>query len=651
MDKNCCTSTKSTEFRNYTMAIFLTSALVLPSLAFTADIIPEYRILHQESAFRHPDYDFLDMAVEASHNGKFDEAIEFFQTAELSEDAWISWAGVSGQVATYRMTDRPDAALEVTQRVTHDRPDLAGLMMIWDADTLGLKENADDAIMTYQLAADEYGTDIVDGSPIGATALKQLSFAYLELKRPWDAAQSLRRQLLEFPKEGVPDSTVARVLVYEALSRTVGFPIYSIGTLSKTGVCSLDFPCLVRDGKISRVRKLPKEALDLDGSGGIGFVLSESQLSLLYSARKASTEAGSHYSGAAMYATSCTPNKATDGFSDPYSASLASSAFGYLFMAYPDSVGGYHPGLDINTADDCNDDFLATAQGCVTETIPVYPTENTTTWGTMTVSHYYYPAQSSTAYWTSQYGHGDYSYYSQYSAVAKGAILGEMDGVPGFSCHLHFEIREYDHPSRADADNYSYVSSQTNVGDYYQDPDSFIDSHTKYTAIVWGDENHFTRYGTTSWSSSSTVGDEDYTASSPSTDMRYVTRASSKTAYARTFFTPSSSGTYYLYAFIPWNYATSSYVPMKIVQDSTGTSKLSATVNQLGSSGYDCGYTDDTTSPWTYYKGENCDEWVYVGSASLSSGTKYYVEIANNTSSSDSSTAKVALDDIMLIKK
>ena len=610
--------------------------------------------LQSESASMQPDQKWLDLAVEANASENHNEAIGYYQIAEQSGDAWTAWAGISGQVATYRMMDQPEKALEITRQVAKERPELAGLMLIWDADTQGLNANAELALATYLRAVEDYGYDNIDGKPVGALALKQLSFAYLHLGQPWEAAQSLRRQLLEFPTDEDPDLTVARVFTYEALAHSPDFPIYSLGTLVEAGICSFEKRCVIENGNIKVAQEAPSHATSLAKLDGFYFVLSKRESDFLQKAREASESTGRTYSSpSSSYATSCTPNNATNGFQNPYSASFV--GYGDVYMSYPAAAGGYHPGVDYNTTDDCNDKFLATAQGCVTEVAAVYPTRltSTSTWGTMTVKHYYYPAQSSTAYWTSQYGHGDTAYYSVYSAVSKGATLGDMNGIPNYSCHLHFEIREYDHAARSDAD-YWNTSSQTTVGDYYQDPVAFINAHTNYTRIIWGDENNFTTYGTTAWSSSTTVGDEDYLSSAAATDMKYVTRASSKTAYARAFFTPTSSGTYYLYAFVPWNNATSISVPYSIVRNSSGSVVLSQSKNQLygssGTAGYGCGTTYLTPS-WVTYQGMLCDEWLYVGSASLTSGVQYYVEVANNTGSTDSATAKVGLDDILLIKR
>jgi len=273
---------------------------------------------------------------------------------------------------------------------------------------------------------------------------------------------------------------------------------------------------------------------------------------------------------------------------------------------------GRHPGLDINTAakdGDCGVSFKATAKGCVTDSSP-------TNWGSATIQHLY-----TSRTWTSQYGHASSIAFSSGSAVTKGATLGKvgkvgLDPVEG-TCHLHHEIREQDHPAPTNADYYSSLT-QTNVGDWYQNPFPFVDAHRSYsTSPTWIDEESFVRTGT--WTLVSGVGDED--------DLRWgaTTATGTKSTYSRYTFTPSTTGTYEIWAFVPWNHGTSTAVPYRLARSSTGAAVFSKTVNQLSL----------------------VDAWIKIGSGSLTKDVSYFLEVATNTGES---SKKVALDDFLIFK-
>ena len=87
------------------------------------------------------------------------------------------------------------------------------------------------------------------------------------------------------------------------------------------------------------------------------------------------------------------------------------------------------------------------------------------------------------------------------------------------------------------------------------------------------DEESFVRTGT--WTLVSGVGNED--------DLRWgtTTATGTKSTYATYTFTPSTSGTYEIWAFVPWNYGTSTAAPYRLVRSSTGAVVFSKTVNQL----------------------------------------------------------------------
>jgi len=237
-------------------------------------------------------------------------------------------------------------------------------------------------------------------------------------------------------------------------------------------------------------------------------------------------------------------------------------------------------------------------------------TSGSTDWGTITVEHYYVPD-----FWISQYGHGNYpAYWSVGQAVSKGAALGNMDRVGTASCHLHHEIREIDHSNPYDASNYPNTPQKT-VGDWYQDPLSFISAHRSYKWVRWVDEGAFVTQGT--WTRVTDVGDRD--------DLIWASTAATSTRSAQYTFTPPALGQYELWAFIPWNYATSNRTPVRLMKSGSSTAVMSKNVDQ----------------------GAESDTWIRIGSTSLDPTKKYTIVVSNNTGETGK---RVAVDDFLIIR-
>lgn len=539
--------------------------------------------------------ELMQLGWVAQENGDVEAAQKAFRAAAESKDAWYSWAGESALVASHRLAGDRDGARQETARIASRRPELVALMRLWDGDTLVLAGDLDQAVALYREAEALGGATLVADEPLGALALRQLARAELGRGDALAAAQAEREILRRYPEAPNPEFTLAKALVYEAMAGGV-LPLESLAELLHDGDCSVASPCRVGRGGDGGARRI------LAGLNGLSFAPSAADEAELEAAlaRRLTNQPAQKASRAVL---ACTPTAASDGFA--YTLSNTSPG-GYLFM---DTIPeGRHPGLDINTAagdGDCGVSFKATAKGCVTDSSPA-------NWGSATVQHLY-----ASRTWTSQYGHASSIAFSSGSAVTKGATLGKVGKVGATSCHLHHEIREQDHPSATNADYYSSLT-QTNVGDWYQNPFPFVDAHRSYsTSPTWIDEESFVRTGT--WTLVSGVGDED--------DLRWgtTTATGTKSTYATYTFTPSTSGTYEVWAFVPWNYGTSASVPYRLVRTSTGAAVFSKTVNQLSL----------------------LDAWVKVGSGSLTGGVSYSIEVATNTSES---SKKVALDDFLIIK-
>ncbi len=185
--------------------------------------------------------------------------------------------------------------------------------------------------------------------------------------------------------------------------------------------------------------------------------------------------------------------EATSGFTRP----VAETNVGYGF---PQQTGNeycssrtwvYHPGRDINAATCCGNDpnscdrekgtpVYAVATGRV---VNVYL--NGTSYSTIVIQHNY---RGET--WYSQYGHIQNPLVNCGEIVNKGTQIAQI-GDNGTNCaHLHFEIREADHPAPTRGTYFcNYCGSilclqnLDNVNNWYEDPYPFIDSHGPYSSM------------------------------------------------------------------------------------------------------------------------------------------------------------------------
>jgi hypothetical protein len=149
----------------------------------------------------------------------------------------------------------------------------------------------------------------------------------------------------------------------------------------------------------------------------------------------------------------------------------------------------------------------------------------------------------------------------------------------------------------------------------YQDPLSFIAAHRAYEDVVWVDEESFNFTG--SWHAVSGVGDKD--------DLKWAYTATTRSNVARYDWTPSATGNHEVWAFVPWNHGTSTRAPIRVINASSLAHLMSADINQSNRN----------------------DAWVKVGSALLSAGTTYRIDVATDTRES---SRKVAVDDFLIIR-
>jgi len=182
--------------------------------------------------------------------------------------------------------------------------------------------------------------------------------------------------------------------------------------------------------------------------------------------------------------------EATSGFQYPLDNPFSNNG-GWMFgqyAGYPDPASPnyyvYHPGEDWNRpgvsggcGNGCNSDrclpVRASANGRV-----VYSNDNS--WGGIVVQHNY---QEQT--WYTQYGHIINSNVSVGDEVSKGQQIAEIGNVGTGCAHLHFEVRESDHPDPTYGGYWQYqgngINILSNVNDWYESPNIFIPNHPAYT--------------------------------------------------------------------------------------------------------------------------------------------------------------------------
>ena len=188
--------------------------------------------------------------------------------------------------------------------------------------------------------------------------------------------------------------------------------------------------------------------------------------------------------------------EAKSGFQRP----MINDHSGYTFNEWAPLHDCYHPGWDYNGPgggdDDRGTDILAVADGLVVDV-------NTTAWGNIIIEHLY---KGITVY--SQYGHLDSVLVSEGQIVSKGQHIGELGDRGTDDAHLHWEIRESDHPDPRNAAywNKSAFQSQATIENWYEDPQWWVDTHGPYQPVDLVLQNITVEIGQTkSWEASNSI--------------------------------------------------------------------------------------------------------------------------------------------------
>ena len=550
-------------------------------------------------------------AVKAVNNGDYATAQVIYNDVAWGTAPDILWDGVGGLLALYRETGDASAAYQLTAEVTFRKPEFAGLMAVWNGDTAAFFGDTASALAHYQAALNPATDALLEGAntKVGAVALRQIARLHLANQDPAAAAEAHRELLRRYPAFVWPEFETAQAAALDAMAAGQ-LPVKPLAALLHDGDCTEGNPCNVSGQGTQGGSGSEEEGQTLASLGGLRFALSPADAGLLSDANAARAAALAVPPTGPSIAP-CDYREATHGFARPMENT---GTGGYNFMT-PIGSGAYHPALDINEAvppgGNCDIEitngtkFFVPARGCVHDAAPI-----PSSWGSGIIEHRYGGRTLFT-----QYGHARTMYYSTGVSVPKGAGLGKVGDVGTDCAHLHFEVRESDHPDPRNADYYSNLT-QSNVGKWYQDPFPALAAHRDYASSQQVDEHQFTYPPNSGWTYTNTIGNLG--------DMRWgLTVPTSSQRYARYYFYPGVSGNYEFWAFVPWDNGTSQSARYKVARSNGTVVSSTVYVNQA----------------------PLLDAYVRVGGANLTAGTEYYLEVSAATGESG---RKVALDDVLI---
>lgn len=593
-----------------------------------------------------------------------DSAVIARSTAEPTADE-AYWKNISAQIMRYRSHQQFEEAFQLTKRVRQERPGAVGLMEFWDADIFWQQGRLAAALTAYERVERRYGLHQVNGTTLGELSLRQASRVAIQMGHPARAARYERRLLATYPLVDNPEFVLARVLAYTALQRS-DLPIATLGTLLHDGQCSLDNPCIVQKKKI--IRDMPSDLASVEALAeisGMYFRVEQPEKNLLGKAYQLQSDLQRTTDIQNEHTCSVPSRSAFNGFVMP----MEVTHYGYSFMSYPAGDGkSYHPGVDLNgaydagwqTSNECDinqglDSFGSIGFGCVLDAA-------TNNWGSMTIAHYYspYEGEYDNARWVSQYGHADHVYVSAGMEVdawngepwdpnsTADNYIGSIGGIENYACHLHLELREEDHPTEENADYWTGLTNQGDVGKWYEDPETFIAAHPGYEQLYWFDESakNWTYFPDTitdlpAWQY---VGDKGNGDDKDENDLKYTTTsATGETASAHLSFIPETTGDYSVWMFVPWTQQNKSTGALVTITNEDGAS-VGQYMNFYGEEAPDDGCGDvfgSATNP-----GKRCEEWVHVATMYMLADTEYTLNISNATGESD---RIIVIDDILFI--
>ena len=276
---------------------------------------------------------------------------------------------------------------------------------------------------------------------------------------------------------------------------------------------------------------------------------------------------------------------------------------GYQYLAntnfaYGQSCGNiYHPGQDWNVpggGGGCN-------SGCSSdECIPVYAVAigkvvyaNGSVWGGLVIQHNY-----KGRVWYTQYGHVRDISVSVGQIVTKGQQVAKIGRVGTNCAHLHFEVRENDHPNPTNGTFFCNVglNSATNVENWYENPSTFLPASSAYGPSLIVPSNNASIARKTNFDWADIAGASNYRIQISTNPSSFSTTngfssglvVNATTGTTSNYLASLAPGTYYWSVRGATNYETSPYtayrkvvVSSSLVSNTTITPDLSITNPEL----------------------------------------------------------------------
>lgn len=171
-------------------------------------------------------------------------------------------------VALYRRRGHLEAAYAMTAEIAENDPGRAGLMLIWNGDTVQ-GYDSDMAIAFYEQAIAEHGNETFDSTdPLAILALRQLSSLYRLKGENLLAGLAYRRMIDFYSDKGQVVDALLEALLLEATGDGPGDLSYS-GTCTSPNsrcvvtdgvpMCGQPSPvCIIHDGVLEQVYEIPE---------------------------------------------------------------------------------------------------------------------------------------------------------------------------------------------------------------------------------------------------------------------------------------------------------------------------------------------------------------------------------------------------------
>lgn len=185
------------------LAFSLGLFLALPASAVAPSEF-DSALLAADAAVAAGDYDKAQEILEGLVAGTAPDVLQAGDAYDLQagDAPDYFWAAGSGLVSLHRLTGDFEAASRVTAELAAARPELAGLLAVWEGDTAVLQGDADLALSRYQSAV-AAPQQVVGGREVGEIAWRQIARLH-EAAGNAEAAAAAHREILRRSAE-LPD--------------------------------------------------------------------------------------------------------------------------------------------------------------------------------------------------------------------------------------------------------------------------------------------------------------------------------------------------------------------------------------------------------------------------------------------------------------